>query len=71
LCVALLVGGYDLWALRTRRETMSAGFHRALRHPLSRWPVVVSWAYLTAHLFVGPAWTWDPMRSVTARADSP
>lgn len=56
------VVAYDLWALRTGRESLSAGFYRAITHPKARWPVIVAWAYLTVHLFVGPRWRWDPLR---------
>lgn len=31
--------------------TMSTAFEDALRHPAKRWPVSISWALLTLHLF--------------------
>lgn len=41
----------DAYLIRRRRQTMSAAFYEAVRHPVRRWPVVAAWAYLTLHLF--------------------
>lgn len=70
LVLAGAVCVYDLYAVRRDRETLSAAFHRGVRHPVARWPVIACWAYLTAHLFVGPSWRSDPFRYLADRLRS-
>lgn len=41
----------DAALIRNRKETMSTVFGDALVHPLRRWPVILTWGILTAHLF--------------------
>lgn len=41
----------DALLLRRRRETLSQVFGEALKRPVHRWPVTVTWAIITAHLF--------------------
>lgn len=60
--LAVSVTAYDIWALSKGSQTLSAGFYQAWRHPVARWPVLVAWGYLTAHLFLGPEWQWDPVQ---------
>lgn len=68
------VAGYDLWAAVRGEETLSSAFYRAFRHPVHRFPVLVMWAYLTAHLFHLMPDRWDPLRRlgelVTTSRDS-
>lgn len=54
--LALLVGAlaYDVWAIRRRRETISAGVRRARRWPLGHTVTLGGWLYLTHHLFTDP-----------------
>lgn len=42
---------YDFWSLRTRHETLSGSFDRALRSPGRSLLTLVAWGALTAHLF--------------------
>jgi hypothetical protein len=53
---AVTVIAFDAWAIRTRRETMSAAFRRGLRHRKARWCVLGAWTYITAHLL-----GWAPL----------
>lgn len=64
--VAGVVVVYDVWALRTSRETLTCGWHRALAHPRRRWAVIVLWLWLTVHLH-WPGWRWDPLRVLVDR----
>lgn len=51
LGVALVVAGYDTWALRTGHATMSAVYKTALGStPVARAAVLGTTAYLVAHL---------------------
>lgn len=56
------VAGYDLWAAARGEETLSTAFYRAFRHPVKRFPLILLWAYLTAHLFHLMPERWDPLR---------
>lgn len=35
----------------TKNKTMSEVFEDSLSHPVKRWPVIVAWGIVTAHLF--------------------
>lgn len=45
------VAGYDIWAIRNDKPTLSETFGVALKHPIKRWPVMLAWGGLTLHLF--------------------
>lgn len=47
------------------RETLSSSFARALDHPFRRWPTMVMWAFITAHLFRVIPKRFDPLRRFT------
>ncbi len=65
LALLCYIVGYDAWSIRTRHETLSGSFDRALRSPLRSILTLVSWGALTAHLF-------DPaLRRVLARDITP
>lgn len=49
LVLLVYIAGYDLWAMKTGSETLSQSYSRALRDH-RRWPTLVLWSYLTAHL---------------------
>ncbi len=51
--LALLAGvvAYDYWAYRSNTDTLSQSFDRAMSSRWRRWPTLITWAYLTAHLF--------------------
>ena len=53
------VVGYDLWAILTERQTMSAWFGRQLANPCRRGVLAVIWILLTWHLFGGGK--YDPL----------
>ncbi len=55
------IASYDAYALKTNRETLSGAFHRSIKHPWKRWPVVLLWATVTAHLFHFIPRRWDPI----------
>lgn len=66
--VVTVVDGVALHLEATGRvieaPTMSRSFFLATRHPVRRWPVLVSWLVLTVHLFT----TWnDPIRRLAGR----
>lgn len=48
--LAAYVAAWDLIAIKTGRETLSSSFASAVKHPIRRWPVILTWAYITAHL---------------------
>lgn len=56
--LAASVVSYDIWAVRTGHETLSTAFGRAVLCPRKRWPTIVVWFFLTAHLFgpMAPPW---------------
>jgi hypothetical protein len=43
----------DAVQMRCGAPTLTAAFHRAVRHPLRRWPVIAAWATVTSHLLLG------------------
>lgn len=45
------VAAYDLWAIKTKRESLSHAFYRGVQHPKKRWITIWAWGTLTAHLF--------------------
>lgn len=53
---------YDSYAVLSRKDTMSTAFLNAIRHPRRRWPVILTWAYVTAHLFKFIPEKYDPLR---------
>ncbi len=61
LGLAAYVVGYDLFAIRTGRDTLSQSFARALTDD-RRWPTLVAWGYLCAHLIRILPRPLDPMR---------
>ena len=58
---------WDLFAVRTGRETLSTAFYNGLSHPVKRWRVVLLWTYVTAHLLTWIPPKWDPLRAWGAR----
>lgn len=66
--LALYVSAYDIWAATTRHETLSMAFYKAIQHPVKRFPTIVVWATLTAHLFKFIPDRYDPLRSWGARS---
>lgn len=60
--LVLYIVGYDVWAARNGRETLSMAFYNAIRHPIRRWPVIALWSYITAHLFKFLPDNLDPLR---------
>lgn len=52
----------DAHAALSGRETLSMAFYRAIRHPLHRPWVILSWGYLTLHLFNFLPQRYDPLR---------
>ena len=55
------VAAYDMWAIKTHRETLSSAFYRAVKHPIHRWPTTLVWTGLTAHLFNILPDKYDPL----------
>lgn len=53
---------YDVWAARNQKETLSMAFYNSLKHPIRRWPVILIWVYITAHLFKFLPERYDPLR---------
>jgi hypothetical protein len=68
--LAVYVVLWDLYAVRTGRETLSSAFYKGLHHPVKRWRVVLLWTYITAHLFRWVPDRWDPLRAWGARRQS-
>lgn len=58
LIMATQVSAMDFWLIYKQKSTMSEVFGAALRHPLRRWPIILSWTILTLHLFscIMPIW---------------
>jgi hypothetical protein len=56
---------YDVFALKSSRETLSSAFFRGLQHPIKRWPVALRWAILTGHLFHLIPRKLDPIHQLT------
>ena len=67
LGLAAYIAAYDAWAVITRRETLSTAYYRAVLDPRRRWPTVIFWAILSAHLFRLPPERYDPFRAPIAR----
>jgi K+-sensing histidine kinase KdpD len=51
LALLTYVVAYDIFALRSGRETLSQAFDRALAHPVRSPLTIATWAALTMHLF--------------------
>ena len=60
--LAAYIIAYDVFAGLTKRETLSMSFARALDAPVRRWPTIVMWVYITAHLFRLVPRRYDPLR---------
>lgn len=50
LTVALFIAGYDYYAIKSKRETLSSGFWRAAKNPKTRWPAILICTGLYKHL---------------------
>ena len=61
LPVALGIGAYDLWLIRSGWGSLSSAFADAARHPVHRWWVLAGWGYLTLHLVDALPDEWDPV----------
>lgn len=48
--LAAYVVAYDYYAIKKGRETLSRGYWRAMKNPLTRWPAVVVCTGLYKHL---------------------
>lgn len=68
----------DSVLIRTNNPTLSEVFGDALKHPIKRWPVIVTWGLVTSHLFgemmpeplrskLGP---YDPIGYVARKIES-
>lgn len=55
---------YDIWAAVTKKETLSTSFYNSLKHPIRKWPVILVWSYITAHLFKLIPDKFDPLREL-------
>ncbi len=64
LGLAIYVVTYDALAQILKKETLSASFGKALDKPITRWPTIVAWTYLTGHLFRAIPPKWDPARDL-------
>lgn len=51
--IALLVIGYDAWAIMTKKRTLSAAFWKTQEKPIGRAAVILGWGGLTWHLVQG------------------
>lgn len=56
------IAAYDYAAENRGWPTMSASFFNALHHPIHRWWVIGSWAFITGHLFAFIPRRLDPLR---------
>lgn len=66
--LAAFVVAYDTWAIRTRRETLSMAFTRAISHPMKRWPTLVGSTVLYTHLVLPRKYhKYDPVRIVAGK----
>ena len=48
-----------------RVQTMSEAYFEALQSPHRKWPTILFWLYLSAHLYKRPKWfadKYDPLR---------
>lgn len=69
--LAAYVLGYDYWAIRRGRPTLTEQFARGMAHPIGRYPVAAVWTITTLHLFARLPSRIDPYRlagQVLARA---
>ena len=48
--LAAYVAAYDYYAIKTKRETLSRAYWRALEKPTTRWPAVLVTTGLVKHL---------------------
>lgn len=60
--LAAYVVAYDLYAVATKRDTMSMSFYNAIKCPKRRWPTILVWSYITCHLFKWIPDKADPLR---------
>jgi len=45
------VVAYDAYAMICRHETLTSSYYRALADPKRRYITILTWGYLTGHLF--------------------
>lgn len=64
--LAAFIGAYDLYLIRSGSPTLSEAFHRAVRHPVKRWPTVAAWSTVSLHLFGILPERWDPLHRAAA-----
>jgi hypothetical protein len=62
LILLAFVAIWDYNSIKGRTETLSTAYWHAVQSPLRKWPTIVMWAYLTAHLFHLIPDRWDPLR---------
>lgn len=62
--LALYVIGYDVYAIKSGRSTLSAAFFSGFSHKVGRFGVIVAWVMLTGHLFRVIPKRFDPLRSM-------
>lgn len=66
--LVLYVAAYDIAAYLRSWETLSQAYARALEDH-RRWPVVIIWVYLTAHLWKVIPRRYDPLRKDSPKVD--
>lgn len=66
--LALYVATYDIAAYLRGWDTLSQAYARALEDR-RRWPVVIIWVYLTAHLWKVIPRQYDPLRKDSPKVD--
>ena len=57
-----VVAVIDWHRYRNGDPTLSASFLKAIEHPKGRWPTLLGWGYLTAHLCGLLPKRWDVLR---------
>lgn len=63
IAITLLVFGWDYGiAIRGKGETLSSAFGRGANHPVVKYPLVLGWFVITAHLFQKLPVEVDPFR---------
>lgn len=65
--LACYVIAYDVWAIKTNRQTLSAAFYKAVANPSGRYGVILAWAYLSGHLFKILPRRYDPIYRLAER----
>ena len=62
--LALGITAYDAFLLSTGSRSLSESFALSVRHPVRRWPTILAWTVLTAHLFAVLPRRYDPLHRV-------